>query len=461
MKHASRDTAVALDTAAIRAVEDTYQVPTYAKLPLALVRGEGCYVEDADGKRYLDLYGGHCVALTGHCHPRVVEAIREQAGRLLFYSNVVYNDVRAVAAERVAQLAPQGLRRVFFCNSGTEANETALKIARRATGRRHVISMADGFHGRTLGALGVTGASKYKHPTYPVPTEHVHVPYGDLDAVVAALRAQPVAAVMLEPIPSMGGIRVAPDAYFHGLARACADAGALLIFDEVQTGFGRTGRPFFAHLFADATVSGADGEDPEAAGAHAGATGDPGRAADAAGAAHAAGTAHTPGAAHAVHPDLITGAKGLASGFPAGVVFVREDIAAAIGPGEHGTTFGGGPLASAAMAATAAVLVDEDLAANAARVGAFLQQQVSAIPGVRSVTGRGLLLGINLERPARPVVKALREDHGILTGGADDPQQIRLLAPLVLTENQAATLVPALTAVLSSAASRPEVGAAP
>ncbi|HZJ71472.1 MAG TPA: aminotransferase class III-fold pyridoxal phosphate-dependent enzyme, partial [Planctomycetota bacterium] len=275
-------------TAAIIATEDAWQLPTYAKLPIALVRGEGSYVWDADGRRYLDMYGGHCVALAGHGHPRLVAAIREQAGRLLFYSNVVYSDVRALAAERVASLAPEGLRRVFFCNSGTEANETALKLARKSTGRKHVISMREGFHGRTLGSLGATGLGKYRDPAYPLPAEHAFVPYGDLPALQAAFEAAPrgadgqsgVAAVILEPIPSMGGIRVAPDSYFAAMRALCDQSGALLVFDEVQTGFGRTGTLFFG----------------EGAG---------------------------------VRPDLIAGAKGAGGGVPAGVVFVREDLSAA------------------------------------------------------------------------------------------------------------------------------------
>ena len=278
---------------AIRAAEEQWQVATYRKLPLAAVRGHGCYVHDAEGVQYLDLYGGHAVALAGHCHPRVVGAIKAQADRLLFYSNLVYSDVRARAVELLAAIAPPGLRKVFLCNSGAEANETALKIARKHTERRVIVSMTDGFHGRTLGSLGATGIESYRDPAYPLPAEHRFVPYGDVTALEDAIRDD-TAGVMLEPIPSMGGIRVAEDAYFTALREQCSAAGAFLIFDEVQTGFGRTGRAFF--------------------GEHVG-----------------------------VVPDLITGAKGIASGFPAGVVYVREDVAADMGYGEQGTTFGGWP----------------------------------------------------------------------------------------------------------------------
>ena len=395
-------------TAAIIATEDAWQLPTYAKLPIALVRGEGSYVWDADGRRYLDMYGGHCVALAGHGHPRLVAAIREQAGRLLFYSNVVYSDVRALAAERVASLAPEGLRRVFFCNSGTEANETALKLARKSTGRKHVISMREGFHGRTLGSLGATGLGKYRDPAYPLPAEHAFVPYGDLPALQAAFEAAPrgadgksgVAAVILEPIPSMGGIRVAPDAYFAAMRALCDQSGALLVFDEVQTGFGRTGTLFFG----------------EGAG---------------------------------VRPDLIAGAKGAGGGVPAGVVFVREDLSAAVKKGDQGTTFGGGPLACAAMATIAQLIVEEDLPGNARHVGGHLAARLATLRGVLSVGGRGLMLGVNLDRPAAEVVTALR-GAGVLSGGCEgDPQQIRLLPPLTLSRAEADECVAAFQAVLS------------
>jgi acetylornithine/N-succinyldiaminopimelate aminotransferase len=385
-------------TSEVRATEDRWQVATYAKLDVALATGEGCWVTDVEGRRYLDLYGGHAVALLGHCHPRLVEAIRAQAGRLVFYSNVVYSDIRAVACERLANLAPEGLRRVFLCNSGTEANETAIKVARKHTGRMKVVSMQEGFHGRTLGSLGATGLPSYRDPAWPIPKEHVFVPYGDLAAAEKAVDGS-VAAVILEPMPSVGGIRLAPPEYFRGLRALCDRVGALLVFDEVQTGFGRTGRMFF--------------------GEHVG-----------------------------VRPDLITGAKGVAGGFPAGVVFFREDLGRAVKSGEHGTTFGGGPLASAAIAATARAIVEEDLPANAARVGEVLHRSLLAIPGVLSVVGKGLMLGVNLDRSYGPILAALVKE-GILVGGGGGPTQIRLLPPLTLTEAEALHLAPALQKILA------------
>jgi acetylornithine/succinyldiaminopimelate/putrescine aminotransferase len=389
-------------TAEVRATEDRWQVPTYAKLDLALAEGKGCWVTDVDGRRYLDLYGGHAVALLGHGHPNLVAAIRAQAERLVFYSNVVYNDVRAAAVERLAELAPEGLRRVFLCNSGTEANETALKIARKSTGRAGVVSMSEGFHGRTLGSLAATGIPSYRDPAWPLPAGHRYVPFGDLEAVDRAIDAE-TAAVILEPIPSVGGIRLAEPDYHRALRGLCTKRGAMLVYDEVQTGFGRTGRTWFG-----------DHVD--------------------------------------VRPDLITGAKGVAGGFPAGVVFVREDLAGKMKVGEQGTTFGGGPLACAAIAATAKTIVAEGLPAKAARVGDALARAVAAVPGVRSVVGMGLMLGVNLDRSYGPVVKALAAD-GILAGGGGGPNQVRLLPPLVLTEEEAMRFPPALAKVLAGSPS--------
>ncbi len=387
------------ETPAVTALEDRYQIKTYAKWGLALAAGKGAWVEDVTGRRFLDLYGGHCVALVGHCHPTLVTAVQAQCERLMFYSNAVYSDVRAVAVERLCQLAPEPLQSVFLCNSGAEANETALKMARKFTGRRNVVSMNESFHGRTLGCLGATGIAKYRDAAYPIPTEHRYIPHGDMDAAKAAV-GNDTAAVILEPIPSMGGIQCAPDGYLPALRAHCDAVGALLIFDEVQTGFGRTGTIFF-------------------------------------------------GEHEHVVPDLITGAKGLAGGFPAGVTFVHERIARTVKNGDQGTTFGGGPLASAAIAATATLIRTLDLPKNAAHVGKLLSRELSALEGVQAVTGRGLLIGIDLNRPAKAIASALF-DAGILVGTAGGRlNQLRLLPPLTLTEGEASMLIPALRDALA------------
>ena len=381
-------------------LEKRHSIPSYAQIPVLAVRGEGCRVFDDKGVSYLDYWGGHAVALTGHCHPRVVAAIREQAGRLLFYSNVVFNDVRARAMASLAAAMPKGMSRSFLCNSGSEANEAAIKTARRTTGRREVISMLGGFHGRTMGSLSATPLGHYLSDYAPGVPDHRFVPFGDLDALRAAVTER-TAAVMFEPIQSMGGVATATDEYVRGLRALCDEFGALLIFDEIQTGLGRTGVMWY--------------------GDHAG-----------------------------VVPDLITTAKGLASGVPIGAMLARDEVAAKVKEGDQGTTFGGGPLACAAMEATLAVIRDERLAENAARRGRQIAEGVRAIRGVTGVRGRGLLLGIVLDREAKAVVKALRDRHRVLAGGTSDPNVLRILPPLVLGEAEVAEFVAALAEVMGT-----------
>jgi acetylornithine/succinyldiaminopimelate/putrescine aminotransferase len=364
----------------IRADEDRYQVPTYDHLPVAVVRGEGCRVWDSEGNPWLDFYGGHAVALTGHCHPRVVEAIRAQAGRLLFYSNAVYNDARARAAKALVEAAPEGVTQVFLCNSGAEANEAALKTARMLTRRPSVVAMREGFHGRTLGALSATGLGKYRDYGGPVAPASF-VPFGDLAAAEAAV-GDDTAAVILEPVPSMGGVRVADPSYYRGLRRLCDERGALLVFDEIQSGLGRTGRMW--------------------AGDHFG-----------------------------VRADLQTLAKGLASGVPCGAVLFQGAVAARVRPGDHGSTFGGGPLACAAIEATLAVIRDEGLVARAASSGAAIREGALRIPGVEEVRGLGLLLSLSCAAGGKAVLARLRERRVIASTVASDPKALRLLPPLV------------------------------
>ncbi len=379
--------------------EDTYTLPTYTKPPLALVRGEGTAVWDVEGRHYLDFYGGHCVALLGHSPARVVEAISRQAGELLFYSNAVYSPVRARTARTLVGLAPEGLGRVFWCNSGTEANETALKLARAYTGRPHVVAMQGGFHGRTLGSLAVTWGDKYHAPYTAALPETRFVPFGDAAAVTAALAAGDVAAVILEPIQSMAGVTEAPAAYYRALRDACTAAGTVLIFDEVQTGVGRTGRFSFSE--------------------HVG-----------------------------VVPDLITLAKSLGSGVPVGAVLVSEGIAATVKNGDQGTTFGGGMLAMAAVQATLDTLVDEGLMDRAVALFERLRAGLLPLGGVTEVRGRGALIGVVLDRPARGVVGALRE-RGVIVGGADDPQVVRLMPPITTTDEEVDQFVAAFAAALA------------
>lgn len=369
-------------------------LPTYHQLPIALERGEGIYVWDTEGRRYLDFYGGHCVTVLGHCPPRVVEAVQRQAGTLMFYSNVVGSPIRVEAAERLAALAPLG--RPFFCNSGTEANETALKLARATTGKSGIVAMKGGFHGRTLGSLAATWGDGYHAPYRSILPETRFVPFGWEGAVEEALAEGDVAAVILEPIQSMAGMTTATPAYAQALRRLCNQYGALLIFDEVQTGVGRTGTFSFADQLG-------------------------------------------------VTPDLITLAKSLGSGVPVGAVLVSEAVAETVKPGDHGSTFGGGMLAMAAVAATCEALVEDGLMERAAVVFDAIREGAEALGlGVR---GRGCLIGLDLGRDAKPVVAALRE-RGILTGGASDPHVLRLMPPLTTPMEAVETLLASLREAL-------------
>ena len=361
------------------------ELPTYTRWPIELARGEGSTVWDTSGKSYLDLYGGHAVAATGHCHPEVVRAIREQAGKLLFYSNVVALPLRARAAEAIAAQAPAPLSKVFFVNSGTEANENAMRLARRATGRTEILSFGGGFHGRTADAISAAGLAKYRELGAPNVPGHRIVPFGDLAAAEVALD-ETVAAVLIEPIQSLAGVITAKASYFQALRRLCDERGAKLIYDEVQTGFGRTGTFFFA-----------------------------GR--------------------HGVVPDLVCLAKGIGSGFPMGAVLVSDEIAAPVKPEDYGTTFGGGPLACAAAEATVRVIEEEGLLANVRAGSQRLREGLSRLAAVREVRGEGFLLGVALDRPGKPVRGALLE-RGFLVGGSDLPDVLRLLPPLVLTAEE-------------------------
>ena len=373
------------------------ELPTYTRWPITVVRGEGSTVWDENGKAYLDLYGGHAVAATGHCHPEVVRAIAEQAKKLLFYSNVVAVPVRTRASDAVARHAPPSLGKVFFVNSGTEANENAMRLARRATGRDEVLSFHGGFHGRTADAISAAGLDKYRALGRPNVPGHRLAPFGDL-AAAEALIDDRVAAVLLEPIQSLAGVVTAPGEYFQGLRRLCSERGAKLIYDEVQTGFGRTGTFYWA-----------------------------GR--------------------HGVLPDLITLAKGIASGVPMGAVLVSDVIAGKVQPEDYGTTFGGGPLASAACEATVRVIEDENLLSHVLEGSIRLRNGLSRIGAVQQVRGEGFLLGIVLDRPGKPVREALMA-RGVLVGGSDLPNVLRLLPPLVLKAEEIDRFISTLQEVL-------------
>ena len=382
------------------ALEVQYQLATYKKMSIVAERGEGAWIHANNGDRYLDLYGGHAVAGTGHCHPHVVAAIREQSERLLFYSNLVYSESRARAAEKLISIAPESLRKVFFCNSGTEANENAMRMARMASGRDNIVTFSGGFHGRTADAISATFLGKYRELGKPNVPGHLQAEFGDIESV-RAVADDSVAAIMLEPIQSMAGVRMAAPGFYRELHRLCDERGIILIYDEVQTGVGRTGQWFFA------------GSEP----------GD------------------------GVVPDVITLAKALGSGIPVGACLVTEKIALHIKENDLGTTFGGGMIAMAAVKATLEAIENDHMLENVRNVEIHLRSRLKEVEQVVNVRGRGLLLGLEFVDKAKPIHEALLERR-VITGTSSDPKVLRLLPPLCLQPEEVDLFVDALAKVI-------------
>jgi acetylornithine/N-succinyldiaminopimelate aminotransferase len=376
---------------------------TYGVPPIALARGSGCVVWDLDGNSYLDLVGGIAVSVLGHAHPRIVAAITEQAGRLLHASNLYLHEPQVVLAERIiGLLGVEG--RVFFANSGTEANEAAIKLVRRRQGAARPVFVAaeHSFHGRTMAALSLTGKDSIREPFAPFGLEVRFVPYGDADALAAAVGTD-TAAVFLEPALGEGGVVPAPEGYLRAARAACDGAGALLVLDEIQSGVGRTGA-WFAHQ------------------------------------------------REGIIPDVITLAKGLGGGLPIGACVGIGSCGSALGKGDHGSTFGGNPVACAAALAVLDTIERDGLLGNATKVGAQLAAGIEAIghPLVAGVRGRGLWRAIELRAPASAAVEAAARRTGFLVN-AVQPDAIRLAPPLVLTEAQADSFTEALPEILASA----------
>ncbi len=388
----------------VTALEDRYQLATYKKMPIVAARGEGVWIFASDGEKYLDLYGGHAVAATGHSHPHVVAAIREQAGKLLFYSNLVYSEARARAAETLVSIAPHTLTKAFFCNSGTEANENAMRMARMATGRENVITFSGGFHGRTADAISATFLGKYREIGRPNVPGHIEAEFANIDSVKACADKN-VAAIMLEPIQSMAGVRTAAPDFFVALRELCDERGIVLIFDEVQTGVGRTGEWFFAGS--------------ESAGG--------------------------------VVADIITLAKALGSGIPVGACLVNERIASRIKENDLGTTFGGGMVAMAAVTATLEAIERDDMLANVRTVEEYLRKRLTGVKEVVAVRGRGMLLGLEFETKAAPIHAGLLKRR-IITGTSSDPNVLRLLPPLCLKTSEVDLFINELKSALQDLA---------
>lgn len=381
----------------IVSLENTYQLPTYAKLPLVITRGQGAYVWDQNGKKYLDFYSGHAVALVGHCHPEIVAAVKKQLDRLIFYSNVVYNDQRAMAAKKLVNLIPNQFASVFFCNSGTEANETAIKLAKKYTGKDEIISFDGSFHGRTLGSLSITGNNKYRKQIGSLMPNVKFATFGDIKSVEKLISDQ-TAAIILEPIQSIAGINEASANFYQQLEKLAKSQKIVLIFDEIQTGLGRVGKIFFSTLMN-------------------------------------------------VAPDIITLAKGLAGGLPAGAVLVSKDITKSVQIDDQGSTFGGGPVICSAISATLDVIKKMGLIKNADQLGNILKKKLLDIKHVISVTGRGLLLGIVLDIPALQAQTMLLK-KGIITGASSNKYVLRIMPPLIITDKEINLFIRSLKLVL-------------
>ncbi|MFJ1540991.1 acetylornithine transaminase [Micromonospora chalcea] len=381
----------------------------YGTPPLALVSGSGAVVVDETGREYVDLLGGIAVNALGHAHPAVVAAVSKQVATLGHVSNLFVAEPPVALAELLLALAGRP-GRVFFANSGAEANEAAFKLS-RLTGRRHVVATHGGFHGRTMGALALTGQPAKADPFRPLPGDVTHVPFGDADALAEAV-TDDTAMLIIEPIQGENGVVVPPPGYLAAARRITAAHGALLVLDEVQTGVGRTGH-WFAHQ--------ADG----------------------------------------VEPDVITLAKGLGGGLPLGACLAFGRAADLLTPGSHGTTFGGNPISCAAALAVVSTIAHEGLLDHVKRVGERLRRGVEALghPLVREVRGAGLLLGIVLDQPVSAAATAALREAGFLVNPVQ-PDVVRLAPPLILTVAQADAFVAALPAALSAAAPPPSTDAA-
>ena len=377
-------------------IENKHTSGLYTKQPIIMVRGQGASLWDVDGNEYIDCAAGHGVANLGHAHPKVAAAIAGQSTQLVTLFETFYNDKRAALMDKITALIP-GLDKVFFCNSGTEAVEAALKFARVSTGRKNVIAAMRGFHGRTMGALSATYNKKYKEAFEPLVPGFSHVPYNNIAALEDAVTDQ-VAAVILEAVQGEGGVYPADPAYLQAARRICTERGALLIIDEIQAGLGRTGKMFaFQHS--------------------------------------------------GITPDIVCIAKSLAGGLPMGAVLFGDSVKN-LAPGLHGSTFGGNPLACAAAVAALTAIQEEDLPGQAAAKGAYLLEALKSIesPLIREVRGLGLMVGIELKQKVAPYLQALQDRHIIaLNAGLTT---LRLLPPLVITREQLDRVVAALTEVL-------------
>jgi len=370
---------------------EEYLMQTYSRSSLVLVKGQGARVWDTGGRCYLDFLSGIAVNSVGHCHPRVVAAIREQAGELIHCSNLYWSSPQVKLAEKLVGLS--GLDRAFFCNSGAEANEAAIKLVRKY-GYEHgktspeIITFTNSFHGRTLGTLAATGQEKFSKGFTPLPGGFRHIPFNDVEALRGAITPETV-AILVEPVQGEGGVYPATPEFMAALAEIRAAHGVLLVYDEIQCGMGRTGKMFaFEH--------------------------------------------------YGVRPDVLVLAKALGGGLPIGAVVAGEEVAAVFQPGSHGSTFGGNPVACAAALAVLQVIQDESLVEKAEQVGSYFKGRLEELSGrfplIREVRGRGLMLGMELDRPGKKLV-ALCEERGLLVNCTAE-YVLRFLPPLIIGKDE-------------------------
>ena len=379
-----------------------YVMNTYGRLPIVIDRGEGCYVWDLDGKRYLDLVAGIAVNSLGHGHPAVVKAIQEQSEKLLHCSNLYWIENQVKLAKLLVEKS--GLGKAFFCNSGAEANEAAIKLARKwGKGEKyHIITLKNSFHGRTLGSLAATAQEKYQKPFMPIPEGFSAVPLGDLDALEQAIRPE-TCAVMLEPIQGESGIHVPTQEYMQGVQAICRKHGILLILDEVQTGLGRTGKSFCFQNFG-------------------------------------------------LEPDIVSLAKAIANGVPMGAIVAKTEVADCFQPGDHASTFGGTPIATTAGFAACSILLDDDFLAGVREMGEYFRVQLRALgethPGViKEVRGMGLMIGCELTGSSKAVAAELLK-QGVLINSIGE-HVLRLVPPLVISKAEIDEFIPQLEVALT------------
>lgn len=370
----------------------------YPLFDITPVRAQGAYVWDDKGKRYLDLYGGHAVISIGHSHPHYVKRIARQLYDIGFYSNSVQMPMQQELAEKLGELSGYEDYSLFLCNSGAEANENALKLASFQTGRKKVIAFKGAFHGRTSAAVAATDDTKIQAPINQT-DNIIFLPLNDVAAFAQALQehGSDLAAVIVEGIQGVGGVQLPGPAFLKTLAAGCEKVGALLILDEVQSGYGRSGK-FFAHQHAD------------------------------------------------IKPHLITMAKGMGNGFPVAGVLIHPDIEAR--HGMLGTTFGGNYLACAAALAVLEVIKEENLMENAQQIGQRLMNALRQLPGVKDVRGQGLMIGVELDKPCAPIRKQLLEEYQIFTGSSSDKNTLRLLPPLCIGAREVEKFLQAFEAIL-------------